>query len=420
MILNEIYFDDEYDTHLSHKQIGIELVRKSTMFIYIAIASTLIIISLTSLCQHLFCPKINKFISETHDINGRDVNHPACGGGGASLTCPPSVSNSNHSNHNPAQSVSSIGAVHITRIISIPNDASTHTTQRTSTTNASIEKSLSNLSHTRNISHPKHTSLPHACTNLIHHNSKGILYKIECKEYKSKNIQSIVRILSVTAYDLWDTLPQINVKTFLCNQFGNDTVSGFTGHDLVQHIKQYKLITDTNNIIMLCKSLVNYNYIRLVATISDKNRLNGFAWSVNRETKSTNDKAYTPLPYSIAKSSFQKLTFSDFISYSASIIFVLICCFFYNITMDKNRLDSTTLICCSDTVNTSVNNSGFAISLLCAWSALFYGQKKESFIGPLILMLWTSILMLCLAMRYCGMYILFREYTLKVLTNTQI
>ncbi len=58
-MLNEIYFD-EFEAHLSHKQIGIEFGKQSTMFISIAIASTLIIISLSSLCQcqHLLCPKI--------------------------------------------------------------------------------------------------------------------------------------------------------------------------------------------------------------------------------------------------------------------------------------------------------------------------------------------------------------------------
>ncbi len=76
-------------------------------------------------------------------------------------------------------------------------------------------------------------------------------------------------IIHLIDYDLWGTLTQMNVKTFLCNQFSDDTIRGFTAYDSVRHIKQYKLITDTNNIIKRSILLVNCNYIRLVATISD-------------------------------------------------------------------------------------------------------------------------------------------------------
>ncbi len=81
----------------------------------------------------------------------------------------------------------------------------------------------------------------------------------------------------------------------------------------------------------------------------------------------TDEHIFTP--NSIDKSSYEKVTFSHFISYPVSIVFVLICSTVYMTLLRlKNKLDSTPLTCCPDAVNISieneVNDSGYAISLI--------------------------------------------------------
>eukprot|EP01084_Bolivina_argentea_P040795 75310_1 len=76
------------------------------------------------------------------------------------------------------------------------------------------------------------------------------------------------------ARDLWKTLHKIDVKTI--PDANNDPIRGFSGKELVRHVKRHlkKHVANLNDkeIILRCSDLVQYQYIRLIASAKDKEK----------------------------------------------------------------------------------------------------------------------------------------------------
>ena len=172
------------------------------------VALFIICIIFTSLSRNLFCPKLNTSITNSHNSSNHrlslQVNHDLS------------------SIHNRARSVSESAPNNIEEIIltqsstksSTLSNASTTSTSTTklsckynsntlnistsTTTNESTEKSRSKSGsrHSRSSSFANLSNLPHAVTNVIN-NIKGILGKMEYRDYASNEIHLVVRLSSI-------------------------------------------------------------------------------------------------------------------------------------------------------------------------------------------------------------------------------